>query len=161
MLEDFSVAVEKQGEVICEWATYAEMQEDEKPELRPSVSPYALRLGKATCRPRGLTRVVTEGKTDFAIKKGEVTPVSILCKLANAKLKIEYTIVLKNTLLLIRLRFLPERGIPWNISREKNALRASAPGKLAVNVAVKKAGQAADAVYKVKEIMPRHSMPIR
>ena len=68
-------------------ATYAEMQEDEKPKLIPSV--YTAKLERRLVA-RGFDQVY-EGKTDFAIKKGEVTPVSILCKLANAKLKIEYT----------------------------------------------------------------------
>lgn len=149
-VEDFSVAVEKQGEVICEWATYAEMQEDEKPELRPSV--YTAKAWKGDLSAEGFERGCYEGKTDFAIKKGEVTPVSILCKLANAKLKIEYTDRFKEYFASYSASVSTGKGNTVEYKQGEERFAYFAPGKLAVNVAVKKAGQAADAVYKVKEI---------
>lgn len=149
-VEDFSVAVEKQGEVICEWATYAEMQEDEKPELRPSV--YTAKAWKGDLSAEGFERGCYEGKTDFAIKKGEVTPVSILCKLANAKLKIEYTDRFKEYFASYSASVSTGKGKNVEYKQGEERFAYFAPGKLAVNVAVKKAGQAADAVYKVKEI---------
>lgn len=149
-VEDFSVAVEKQGEVICEWATYAEMQEDEKPELRPSV--YTAKAWKGDLSAEGFDQGCYEGKTDFAIKKGEVTPVSILCKLANAKLKIEYTDRFKEYFASYSASVSTGKGNTVEYKQGEERFAYFAPGKLAVNVAVKKAGQAADAVYKVKEI---------
>lgn len=149
-VEDFSVAVEKQGEVICEWATYAEMQEDEKPELRPSV--YTAKAWKGDLSAEGFEQGCYEGKTDFAIKKGEVTPVSILCKLANAKLKIEYTDRFKEYFASYSASVSTGKGKTVEYKQGEERFAYFAPGKLAVNVAVKKAGQAADAVYKVKEI---------
>lgn len=149
-VENFSVAVEKQGEVICEWATYAEMQEDEKPELRPSV--YTAKAWKGDLSAEGFDQGCYEGKTDFAIKKGEVTPVSILCKLANAKLKIEYTDRFKEYFASYSASVSTGKGNTVKYEQAEERFAYFAPGKLAVNVAVKKAGQAADAVYKVKEI---------
>ena len=66
-VEDFSVAVEKQGEVICEWATYAEMQEDEKPELRPSV--YTAKAWKGDLSAEGFDQGCYEGKPTSPSRK--------------------------------------------------------------------------------------------
>ena len=144
-VEDFSVAVEKQGEVICEWATYAEMQEDEKPELRPSV--YTAKAWKGDGSTEGFDQPYLEGKSDFTVKEGEVTPVTILCKLANAKLKIAYTDRFKEYFASYSASVSTGEGNTVEYKQGEERFAYFAAGKLAVNVAVKKAGQAADAVY--------------
>ena len=149
-VSDFSISVDKQGDILYEWATCAEMQEADKPELRPAV--YTAKAWWGDLASEGFDSPYYAGSTDFTIKKGETTPVNIVCALANAKLKIVYTESFKKYFDIYSSSVSTSQGNVIIYEQAEERFAYFTPGKLVVNASVKKAGQANAAVYKVKEI---------
>lgn len=150
-MDSFSVAVNKEEEILYEWATYAEMKEDDEPELRPSV--YTAKAWWGDLSSEGFDSPCYAGSTDFTVRQGESTPVNIVCTLANAQLTVDYTDKFKDFFDTYSASVSTSLGNVVTYGQtDEGRFAYFSPGKLTVNVSVKKAGQASAAVYKVKEI---------
>ena len=149
-VNDFALSVTNQGETVYEWSSYKEVAEAGEVELRPST--YTAKAWYGSLDTEGFELPYYEGSSDFQIKKGESTPVTVTCYLANSTLNIVYTDEFKQYFQEYSVAVSTSLGHTVDFSQTEERSAYFTPGKLTVNASVKKAGQTNAAVYKVKEI---------
>ena len=149
-VNDFALSVTNQGETVYEWSSYKEVAEAGEVELRPST--YTAKAWYGSLDTEGFELPYYEGSSDFQIKKGESTPVTVTCYLANSTLNIVYTDEFKQYFQEYSVAVSTSLGHTVDFSQTEERSAYFTPGKLTVNASVKKAGQINAAVYKVKEI---------
>ena len=147
---DFALSVTNRGETVYQWDTYRDAQEDGELEIRPST--YTAKAWYGSLDAEGFEQPYYEGSADFQVRRGESTPVTVTCYLANSTLRIVYTDEFRQYFQEYSAAVSTASGHTVDFSQSEERPAYFTPGKLTVNAAVKKAGQANAAVYKVKEI---------
>lgn len=155
-VNDFSVTISSLGEQIYAWDSYEEMCEEEMSELR--VGTYQAKAWYGDVSKEGFEMPYFEGNQEFSIKKGENTPVDVVCYLGNAQVKIDYTEAFKNYFPDYTSVISTSLGNEVEYAEGETRAAYFAPGELVAKVNLKKSGQAKASTYQVKTFTaePRH-----
>ncbi len=147
-VDDFSVSVSNHGESVLEWSAFREMKEEGNCELRPGT--YTAEAWYGDVEKEGFGQDYFAGSQEFAVKRGENTPVSVTCYRGNALLSVVYTDEFKSYFSAsYSAEVFSSLGNTVEYVQDESRFASFAPGELSVSVRVKKPGQAEEAEYPV------------
>ena len=148
-VDDFSVSVSNHGESVLEWSAFREMKEEGNCELRPGT--YTAEAWYGDVEKEGFGQDYFAGSQEFAVKRGENTPVSVTCYRGNALLSVVYTDEFKSYFSAsYSAEVFSSLGNTVEYVQDESRFASFAPGELSVSVRVKKPGQAEEAEYPVR-----------
>ena len=147
-VDDFSVSVSNHGESVLEWSAFREMKEEGNCELRPGT--YTAEAWYGDVEKEGFGQDYFAGSQEFAVKRGENTPVSVTCYRGNALLSVVYTDEFKSYFSAsYSAEVFSSLGNTVEYVQDESRFASFAPGELSVSVRVKKPGQAEEVEYPV------------